>query len=106
VTGPFVVEPLGSSHNRRSFTCGVEPLDRYFREQVSQDIRRRLSNCFVAVDTPGEVARYYTLSATSRRFLYGGNHEVADAAALQLRCAPDDGERVRGNPRLPCSLWL
>ena len=58
MTGPFVVEPLGSSHKRRSFTCVVEPLDRNFREQVSQDIRRRLSNCFVAVDTSGEVARY------------------------------------------------
>ncbi len=65
MTGPFVVEPLGSSHDRRGFTCGIEALDRYFREQVSQDIRRRLSNCFVAVDTEGNVAGYYTFSATS-----------------------------------------
>jgi ribosomal protein S18 acetylase RimI-like enzyme len=65
VTGPCVVEPLGSAHNRRSFTCGVEALDRYFREQVSQDIRRRLSNCFVAVDAAGEIAGYYTFSASS-----------------------------------------
>jgi ribosomal protein S18 acetylase RimI-like enzyme len=56
---------LGSSHDRRGFTCGIEALDRYFREQVSQDIRRRLSNCFVAVDTEGNVAGYYTFSATS-----------------------------------------
>jgi ribosomal protein S18 acetylase RimI-like enzyme len=65
VTGPCVVEPLGSAHNRRSFTCGVEALDRYFREQVLQDIRRRLSNCFVAVDAAGEIAGYYTFSASS-----------------------------------------
>ena len=65
MTGPCVVEPLGSAHNRRSFTCGVEALDRYFREQVSQDIRRRLSNCFVAVDAAGEIAGYYTFSASS-----------------------------------------
>jgi ribosomal protein S18 acetylase RimI-like enzyme len=65
VTGPCVVEPLGSAHNRRGFTCGVEALDRYFREQVLQDIRRRLSNCFVAVDAVGEIAGYYTISASS-----------------------------------------
>lgn len=65
MTGPFIVESLGSTHDRRSFVCGVEALDRYFREQVSQDIRRRLSNCFVAVDTEGNVAGYYTFSATS-----------------------------------------
>lgn len=65
MTGPFVVELLGSSHDRRRFTCGIDALDRYFREQVSQDIRRRLSNCFVAVDTEGNVAGYYTFSATS-----------------------------------------
>ena len=65
MTGPFVVEPLGSAHDRRSFTCGVETLDRYFHQQVSHDIRRRLSNCFVAVGAGGEVAGYYTLSASS-----------------------------------------
>lgn len=65
MTGPFVVEPLGSAHDRRSFTCGVETLDRYFHQQVSQDIRRRLSNCFVAVGPEGEVAGYYTFSASS-----------------------------------------
>ncbi len=65
MTGPFVVERLGSAHDRRGFSCGVEALDRYFREQVSQDIRRRLSNCFVAIDGGGHIAGYYTLSATS-----------------------------------------
>jgi ribosomal protein S18 acetylase RimI-like enzyme len=65
VTGSFVVEPLGSTHDRRGFTCGVEALDRYFHQQVSQDIRRRLSNCFVAVDAAADVAGYYTFSASS-----------------------------------------
>lgn len=65
MTGPFVVEPLGNAHDRRRFTCGVEALDRYFREQVSQDIRRRLTNCFVALDSAGDIAGYYTLSASS-----------------------------------------
>ena len=65
MTGPFIVEALGSTHNRRDFTCGVEALDRYFQRHVSQDIRRRLSHCFVAVDAAGDVAGYYTFSASS-----------------------------------------
>jgi GNAT superfamily N-acetyltransferase len=64
VTGPNVIEPL-NSHDRRGFTCGVEALDRYFREQVTQDIRRRMTNCFVAIDADGVVAGYYTFAATS-----------------------------------------
>jgi len=63
VTPPCVVEPLGGSHDRRGFACGVEPLDRYFRELVTQDVRRRIASCFVAVDTSGAVAGFYTLSA-------------------------------------------
>ncbi|MBW4091614.1 MAG: GNAT family N-acetyltransferase [Proteobacteria bacterium] len=63
MTPPFVVEPLGAGHDRRGFTCGAEPLDRYFHERVTQDIRRRIANCFVAVDGVGAVAGYYTLSA-------------------------------------------
>jgi ribosomal protein S18 acetylase RimI-like enzyme len=60
----FSIEPLGS-HIRREFSCGVSDLDRYFREIVSQDIKRRVSNCFVAIDDAGTVAGYYTLAATS-----------------------------------------
>ena len=65
MTGPFVIEPPGDAHDRRDFTCGVEPRDRYFHQQVTQDIRRRVTNCFVAVDTAGQVAVYYTLAASS-----------------------------------------
>jgi GNAT superfamily N-acetyltransferase len=60
----YRIEPLGG-HDRRSFTCGVDALDRYFREQVSQDMRRRMAVCFVAVDNAGAVAGYYTMAATS-----------------------------------------
>jgi GNAT superfamily N-acetyltransferase len=65
VTGPYVIEPLSNSYDRRGFTCGVEALDRYFREQVTQDIRRRVTTCFVAADPDGVVAGYYTFAATS-----------------------------------------
>ena len=57
---------LSGSHDRTGFTCGVDPLDRYFRQQVSQDIKRRISACFVIVEAATEtVAGYYTLAATN-----------------------------------------
>lgn len=62
VGAPVRIETLGN-YDRAAFSCGSEPLDRYFREQVTQDVRRRVSNCFVAVDTNNAVAGYYTFAA-------------------------------------------
>ncbi len=62
----FRIEPLSAEHGRAGFVCGSEPLDRYFRTQASQDVRRRIATCFVAVSREkDEIAGYYTLSATS-----------------------------------------
>ena len=61
----FVIEPLGA-HDRAGFSCGALSLDQYFRTQASQDIKRLVASCFVAVDTATQaVAGYYTLAATS-----------------------------------------
>jgi hypothetical protein len=65
LTERFTFAPLGPSQDRANFSCGVAALDRYIRELATQDIRRRISNCFVAVDMAGELAGYYTLAATS-----------------------------------------
>lgn len=65
MTDGFHVEPLTSAHDRTSFSSGVEPLDRYLRELATQDAKRRVSNCFVAVDESGAVVGYYTFAATS-----------------------------------------
>jgi ribosomal protein S18 acetylase RimI-like enzyme len=65
MTHGFSIEALNSGHNRTGFSSGVEPLDRYFRELVTQDIKRRLSNCFVALDAVGVVAGYYIFAAAS-----------------------------------------
>jgi ribosomal protein S18 acetylase RimI-like enzyme len=54
-----------AAHDRSSFTSASEPLDRYLREQVTQDIRRRVAACFVAVTDEQCVAGYYTLAAAS-----------------------------------------
>jgi len=61
----FSIEALNSAHHRKGFSSGVEPLDRYFRELVTQDVKRRVSNCFVALDANGVIAGYYTLAAAS-----------------------------------------
>lgn len=62
----YRIEPLHSSHDRSDFKCGNEPLDRYLKVQASQDVRRRVTACFVAVDIDtNEVAGYYTLASTS-----------------------------------------
>jgi ribosomal protein S18 acetylase RimI-like enzyme len=65
VTPRFRIEALSSAHDRAGFSSGVEPLDRYLRELASQDIKRRVSNCFVALDDDGVIAGYYTFAATS-----------------------------------------
>ncbi|MGU4699038.1 GNAT family N-acetyltransferase [Burkholderia cepacia] len=60
----LVVAALGAAHDRSRFGCGTPTLDRYLREQVTQDVRRRIAACFVMLD--GDVVvGYYTLSAAS-----------------------------------------
>lgn len=61
----FRVAPLDAAHNRAEFSSGSEPLDRYFRQQVTQDIRRRVTACFVAIAGKHRIAGYYTLAAAS-----------------------------------------
>ncbi|HIE4434864.1 TPA: GNAT family N-acetyltransferase [Burkholderia multivorans] len=58
----FVVSALASHHDRSQFECGSTALDRYLRELVTQDVRRRVAACFVMLDD-NVVAGYYTLSA-------------------------------------------
>jgi hypothetical protein len=41
---PFRLEALSEEHERSSFRCGEEALDRYFQAQANQDIRRRVAN--------------------------------------------------------------
>ena len=61
----FRIESLSAAHDRKGFSCGVAVLDRYFHELATQDIRRQISNCFVACNSAGAVAAYYTFAATS-----------------------------------------
>ena len=61
----FRVELLGPEHDRTKFQCGSEPLDRYFQQQVTQDVRRRVTACFVAISKSEQIAGFYTLASTS-----------------------------------------
>lgn len=61
---PYVIEELHGEHDRKSFACGTEALDRYIREQARQDMKRRVSVCYVARLTDEKrLAGFYTLSA-------------------------------------------
>jgi predicted GNAT family N-acyltransferase len=60
----YNIEPLGN-HDRATFSCGQADLDRYIREQASQDAKRGLASVFVvtAKDDPKQILAYYTLSS-------------------------------------------
>ncbi len=66
MTPPFRLEPLDDTHDRDSFTSGVEALDHYLKTQATQDIRRRMATCFVAVEERSPaLAAYYTIASAS-----------------------------------------
>ncbi|MEP7008013.1 MAG: GNAT family N-acetyltransferase [Sphingomonas bacterium] len=59
------IVPLDDRHDRAAFDSGVEPLDRYFKTQAGQDIRKRVASCFVLTDEGPTPLAFYTLAATS-----------------------------------------
>lgn len=60
---PFTTKTL-DKEDRSDFACGKEALDYYFRNQITQDIRRNIAKAFIAIHAAtGAVAGYYTLSA-------------------------------------------
>ncbi|WP_367141997.1 GNAT family N-acetyltransferase [Rhodoplanes sp.] len=63
----FTIEPLGA-HDRSTFACGVDALDQYLRTRASQDVKKLVASCLVAVEEgTGTLAGYYTLAASSVR---------------------------------------
>lgn len=59
-----IFEPLGGAHDRAAFSCGVEALDRYLKQQASQDARNHIAAPFVVhADASTRIIGYYTLSA-------------------------------------------
>ena len=61
-----ISEILSSNHRRSEFSCGNELLDDYLQKQANQDIKRKLSACFVLIDKETSLIKgYYTLSNNS-----------------------------------------
>ncbi|MFW5774200.1 MAG: GNAT family N-acetyltransferase [Tangfeifania sp.] len=59
------IQLLEKKHNKKNFTCEEDSLTDYIRKQVSQDIRKKLAICFVAVNEEQNVTGYYTLTSES-----------------------------------------
>jgi len=61
----FLSEALGR-HDRSAFASGNERIDTYFREIVSQDVKRGYAACYVLVEkASAKLAGFYTLSSHS-----------------------------------------
>ena len=84
----FRIVPL-ELQDRRQFRSGVEALDRYLIQQAGQDFRRRVGNCFVALDSTDVIAGYYTFAATS---------------ILLRELPPDTSKRLPPYPDVPAAL--
>ncbi len=62
----YLTEPLDPKHDRGNFSCGKELLDNYFWTQAKQDVKRKLSACFVLIEKETtRISGYYTLSSNS-----------------------------------------
>ena len=65
MTAAFFSEALGQ-HDRSAFTSGNQRIDGYFRQTVSQDVKRGYAACYVMVErASGRIAGFYTLSSLS-----------------------------------------
>lgn len=61
----FLSEALGR-HDRSAFSSGNARIDAYFRQTVSQDVKRGYAACYVLVEkASGKLAGFYTLSSHS-----------------------------------------
>ena len=64
-----MIELLDKHHNRNDFDCGKELLNNYLKNQAGQDIKRKLSACFVLIESEtNNIQGYYTLSNYSIPF--------------------------------------
>lgn len=57
---------LDKKHRKKEFECGKEMLDNYIQHQAGQDVKRKLSACFILEDfATGLIQGYYTLANSS-----------------------------------------
>jgi len=59
----FRFEPLDKKkHDRATFSCEQESLDRYLKERATQEIKKRVAAVYVLTPDGKRIAGYYTLS--------------------------------------------
>ena len=59
----YLTEALSSIHQKEKFSCGREMLDNYLHHQAAQDVKRKLSVCFILNEKETNLIKgYYTLS--------------------------------------------
>lgn len=62
----YLTVPLNPDHRKKDFSCGKKVLDNYILYQAGQDIKRKLSACFVLENKEtGVIQGYYTLANNS-----------------------------------------
>lgn len=63
-TPQWVITHLEKKHNKTLFASGVEALDRYLRNQASQDIKKSVAVTYVITEVDADrILGYYTLSS-------------------------------------------
>lgn len=65
ITKGFSIAILDKNHNRKTFSCGIDSLDKYFHERASQDSRKRIAVTYILEDEDTNKVGYYTLSAAT-----------------------------------------
>lgn len=62
----YLTVPLEKVYDRKGFNCGKPSLNDYIKRQASQDVKKKLSVCFVLLNSNKlTVEGYYTLSNAS-----------------------------------------
>lgn len=65
VLTPENIGPLEKAHDRKSFDCGNEDLNRYLREQARQDAEKRVAAPFIFTQLgDSKVLGFYTVSSS------------------------------------------
>ena len=58
----YITNLLATTHEMAKFFCGTVMLDNYIQKQAKQDVKGKVSACFVLSDDDKEIKSYYTLS--------------------------------------------
>ncbi len=70
-----MIELLDKKHNKNEFDCGKELLNNYLKNQAGQDVKRKLSVCFVLAEKKTcSIRGYYTLSSSNIPLDYFPEH--------------------------------